>query len=157
MYLVFIATMSFAPNELVWYNKDGQTHSAGFSIDSLLAKSGMKPLTTLNEPLQVGGSSVTGQFSDLFRYMGVPVGLSTVLSDDIQISSSSTEDGGVVSESLFDKLLELAGPSESNKVMSTGQTGGKNEKTKKRKTKKVSSKAAKGEDMKKKRRQTRRK
>jgi len=145
--------MTFAPNELVWYNKDGQTHSAGFSIDSLLAKTDIKPLTTLNEPLQIGGASVSGQFSDLFRYMGVPAGLSTVLADDIQISSSSTEDGGVVSESLFDKLLDLAGPSETSKASGITQTGGK----KKRRTRKVSSKIVKTEDMKKKRRQTRRK
>jgi hypothetical protein len=159
MYLVFIALMSFAPNELVWYNEDGQTHSAGFSIDSLLAKSHIKPLTTLNEPIQYGGGSMTGQVSDLFRYMGVPAGLSNVLGDDVSVSNElTTEDAGMVSDSLFDKLLGLAGPSDVNSSSSTSQSGGETGKPKRRKTRKASTKGECGkQDKKRKARRTRRK
>ena len=155
--------MSFSPNELVWYNKDGQTHSAGFSIDSMLARSNMKPITTLNQPIQQGGTSVTGQFSDLFRYMGVPAGLSTILGDDVQNTNMSTEEGGVVSGTLFDKLMSLAGPSESSSISTVNQIGGTSKKNdKKSKSKKTRKSSQKGErvsdDKKKKRsRRTRRK
>lgn len=133
--------MSFSPNELVWYNQDGQTHSAGYSIDSMLAKTNMKPLTTLNEPIHGGGSTSTGQFSDLFRYMGVPAGLSTILGNDIQNTNVSLEEGGVVTDSLFDKLMSLAGPSENSSIPTTIKRGGKKNK-RTRKASKLNRKSA---------------
>lgn len=154
--------MSFSPNELVWYNQDGQTHSAGFSIDSMLARTNMKPITTLNQPIQQGGTSVTGQFSDLFRYMGVPAGLSTILGDDVQNSNMSTEEGGLISGTLFDKLMSLAGPSGSSSLSDVNQIGGTNKKNDMKSKKKTRKSSQKGEgasdDKKKKRsRRTRRK
>lgn len=146
--------MSFSPNELVWYNQDGQTHSAGYSIDSMLARSNMKPLTTLNEPIQHGGSSSTGQFSDLFRFMGVPAGLSTMLGEDIQNANMSVEEGGIVSDSLFDKLMSLAGPSETSSTASANQSGGKK---KNKRTRKASQNANRKSGDKKTSRRTRRK
>jgi len=126
--------MSFSPNELVWYKQDGQIHSAGYSIDSMLGKTNVKPLTTLNEPIQQGGSSVSGQFSDLFRFMGVPAGLSTKIAEEMPDSTFSTEQAGIVSDSLFDKLMSLVGPTESSV-----QVGG----NKKKKTRRASQKVGK--------------
>ena len=146
--------MSFSPNELVWYKQDGQTHSAGYSIDSMLARSNMKPITTLNQPIQNGGSSSTGQFSDLFRFMGVPAGLSTMLGEDIQNTNVSVEEGGLVNDSLFDKLMSLAGPSEAHSSTYQSQSGGKK---KNKRTRKASQNANRKSGDKKTNRRTRRK
>jgi len=146
--------MSFSPNELVWYKQEGQTHSAGYSIDSMLARSNMKPLTTLNQPIQNGGSSSTGQFSDLFRFMGVPAGLSTMLGEDIHNTNVSVEEGGLVTDSLFDKLLSLASPSETHSSTNQSQSGGKK---KNKRTKKASQNVNRRSSDKKTSRRTRRK
>lgn len=120
----------FTPNELVWYEKDGQIHSSGYKVESLFKTLGIAPMTTLNEPVMKGGSSVGGDaenVSDLFRFMGVPAGLSTIIGDQIQddrlsmmTGGRSKKDGiehdiqrverGLIPTSLYDKLTELAGP-----------------------------------------------
>lgn len=152
--------MSFSPNELVWYKQDGQTYSAGYSIDSMLAKSRMRPFTTLNQPIQEGGTGGTvasGQFSDLFRYMGVPVGLSTIVGDEILNTDTTAEKGGVVSDSLFDRLLSLASPSENTLSTSENQSGGSKKDRRNRKTRRACQLDAKKSSDRKQHRRTRRK
>jgi hypothetical protein len=119
--------MTFTANDLVWYEQDGEMHSAGYSIDSLFKKMGVKPMTTLNvadDSVMTGGSP---QFSDLFRAMGVPVGLSMMLGDEIPSGTSTTaHDAGIVPDSLYDKLLGLISPDQPEP--STTQSGGRKKK-----------------------------
>ena len=138
--------MSFTPNELVWYEKDGVIHSAGYKVESLFKTLGIAPISTMNKPMNGGGSNGDTQFSDLFRFMGVPAGLSTVLSEEVTANSDSESsfkpeyqriEGGLMSNSLYDKLMELASPSQlgggekrDDNVKESNKTG------KKRKTRK---------------------
>lgn len=155
--------MVFDAKELVVTNKNGKMTGNGYTIESLLMHSGISPMLTGNDVNtdQKGGSSsigVGGKFSDLFRSMGIPVGLSYALSNDVMNGADSgnhktvtmdKESNGMVADSLYDKLLELAGPPQKNVDDSVSYvgTGGSNKKHR-RQTKRKSNKA---------KRQTRRK
>lgn len=117
----------FTPNELVWYEEGGEIHSAGYKVESLFKSLGIAPMTTLNKPVMDGGCGSCGgdaeSFSDLFRFMGVPAGLSTVIGRDVSTIRGDMAggggdnevrrvEGGLVSASLYDKLVQLAGPGE---------------------------------------------
>lgn len=151
--------MVFDAKELVMTKKNGKMTGNGYTIDSLLMHSGISPMTTENNAnvSQKGGSiGVGGKFSDLFRSMGIPIGLSYALSRDV-ISGIDThneksvnvekESNGMVADSLYDKLLELAGPPQKNVDDSVSYVGGSTKKQH-RKTKRKTNKA---------KRQTRRK
>lgn len=134
----------FTPNELVWYEKDGQIHSSGYKVESLFKTLGIAPMTTLNEPVMKGGNGTSldigndnvENVSDLFRFMGVPAGLSTIIGNQIQddrlsvmTGGKSKRDGieqdiqrverGVIPSSLYDKLAVLAGPDNEETIKST--------------------------------------
>jgi len=63
------------PDELI-YNNDGEIHSGGFSVNSIMLKNGLSPIMTLNSnnanqnanSLQIGGEKV----SDLFNNLVIP-------------------------------------------------------------------------------------
>jgi hypothetical protein len=63
------------PDELI-YNNDGEIHSGGFSVNSIMLKNGLSPIMTLNNknPIvnantnQIGGEKV----SDLFNNLVIP-------------------------------------------------------------------------------------
>jgi hypothetical protein len=128
----------FTPNELVWYEKGGEIHSSGYKVESLFKTLGIAPMTTLNQPVMNGGCGSCGgdseSFSDLFRFMGVPAGLSTVIGRDVSAThgemvgggSGSNEirrvEGGLVPSSLYDKLVQLAGPDEDTPKSQRKQT-----------------------------------
>jgi len=152
--------MVFDAKELVMTKKNGKMTGNGYTIDSLLMHSGISPMTTENNAnvSQKGGSSigVGGKFSDLFRSMGIPIGLSYALSRDVMNGADSgnhktvtmdKESNGMVADSLYDKLLELAGPPQKNVDDSVSYVGGSTKKQH-RKTKRKTNKA---------KRQTRRK
>ena len=57
-------------NELVFNtDKEAGIYSGGFSINSIMMKSGLSPILTVNKPLQSGGAS---QVSDLFKDLVIP-------------------------------------------------------------------------------------
>ena len=63
------------PDELI-YNNDGEIHSGGFSVNSIMLKNGLSPIMTLNNNNtnvntnrnQIGGEKV----SDLFNNLVIP-------------------------------------------------------------------------------------
>jgi hypothetical protein len=98
-------------NELVFNNNtaDG-IHSGGFSVNSIMMKSGMSPIMTINNE-QFGGKS--NKVSDLFNDLVVP---NWTLSYNNRIIGGNhkdvehgedSEDEDVVDDELHDKLLEL--------------------------------------------------
>jgi hypothetical protein len=64
-------TSYIGPDELI-YNNDGEIHTGGFSVNSIMLKNGLSPITTLNHTninqMQIGGDKV----SDLFNNLVVP-------------------------------------------------------------------------------------
>jgi len=151
----------FTPNELVLYEEGGQIHSAGYKVESLFKTLGIAPMTTMNAPVMSGGKGNTGDangddgnVSDLFRFMGVPAGLSSVIGSDVSgthemmtgggdSADVRRTEGGLVPSSLFDKLVKLASPEADGKDDAT------NVKSRKRTTRKRGGKKTSGQSGKK--------
>lgn len=125
-------------NDLVFYGgSDNQIYSGGFSVNSIMMKSGISPFTTLNN---VNGQNAQngGNVSDLFKNLVVP---SWLVSQNNNFSGGSkhakndndSEDEEIISDELYDKLLNLASISESeikNKKKNTRRFKNKVVKTK---------------------------
>jgi hypothetical protein len=162
--------MTLSANDLVWYEKDGETGSGGYSLSSFFKDIGSSPIRTENGMMAMAGGAGgnglddTSKFSDLFRVMGIPAGLATGLEGELSgatkvggathVSNESVENMDVVSEGLYEKLLELAGPENSEDVKQAHdpepeQAGGsiakkQHSRTRKRHTRKSDSSKGKG-------------
>uniref|UniRef100_A0A6C0E612 Uncharacterized protein n=1 Tax=viral metagenome TaxID=1070528 RepID=A0A6C0E612_9ZZZZ len=62
----------FTGEDLVFYKENDQIMSGGYSIDSILLKQGIAPITTFNTPITGGRKE---QVSNLFENLAVPAGL----------------------------------------------------------------------------------
>jgi len=83
-------------------DKNGNITAGGFSVDSCLLKSGVSPITTINNSSQKGGS-----VSEIFKNLAVPAGL-LYMQQSLATSYSSGNDDEIISDTLYDKLLNLA-------------------------------------------------
>jgi hypothetical protein len=102
--------MSFQPGELIFYNdENGNIHSGGFSVKSMMMKNGMSPIVTLNDPYQKqkGG---TDMVSDLFDNIVVPNWALYLPTQSAGNNRKEEEDDDVIDDDLHDKLLELVKP-----------------------------------------------
>jgi hypothetical protein len=109
------------PDELI-YNNDGEIHSSGFSVNSIMMKNGLSPILTLNHnninPIQSGGSSIN-KVSDLFNNLVVP---NWTLSynykngvvyeggdNNLKYQDNSDEkEDDIIEDTIHDKLVDLA-------------------------------------------------
>lgn len=97
-------------NDLVFYgDSDKQIYSGGFSVNSIMMKSGISPFTTLNN---INGQT-GGNVSDLFKDLVVP---SWLVSQENKLSGGSrhvknidedSSDDEIISDELYDKLIDL--------------------------------------------------
>lgn len=105
------------PDELI-YNNDGEIHSGGFSVNSIMLKNGLSPIMTLNNnntnSMQIGSGN---KVSDLFNNLVIPNwSLSYNYKNGVHYQGGSIdnvvkkhidEEDEVMEESLHDKLLNL--------------------------------------------------
>jgi len=95
--------MALKSDDLVFNtDKNGNITAGGFSVDSCLLKSGVSPITTINNSSQKGGS-----VSEIFKNLAVPAGL-LYMQQSLATSYSSGNDDEIISDTLYDKLLNLA-------------------------------------------------
>jgi hypothetical protein len=118
----------FNKNDFVYFKSGDDIESAGYKINSILMKEGISPMTTENRSSY---SQHGGNVSNLLNDFAVPAGL--LLMNQKTTKHYLGQDGGVVNDDLFDKLLNLSGPIKSKKL-----TRGKKVK-KSKKTKRVKS------------------
>jgi hypothetical protein len=108
--------------DLVFYSdSDKQIYSGGFSVNSIMMKSGISPFTTLNDPnIQTGGN-----VADIFKNMVIPswlVSREYKSSGVSKYNEDSDDEDDVVSDDLHDKLIGLVTVSDAeikNKKKST--------------------------------------
>jgi hypothetical protein len=102
------------PDELI-YNNDvnGNIHSGGFNVNSIMMKAGFSPIITLNasNASQIGGAE---KVSDLFNNLVIP---NWSLSYNYKTlggsqSKKEIEDEEIITEELHEKLLNLVRASE---------------------------------------------
>ena len=104
-------------SDLVFYSdSDNQIYSGGFSVNSIMMKTGFSPFTTLNKiNTQTGGNS---NVSDLFKDLVVPswlVSQGNIFSGGKHTKNDDedSEDGEIISDELYDKLVDLVSVSDS--------------------------------------------
>jgi hypothetical protein len=151
--------MNITPKDLVTYQGGDGTYSGGYKIDGFLKSQGISPLTTMNggdnNKTHKGGDVNT--LSEQLSGLGIPAGLSNMLSismkdyydtDDIKksvkiencnkydVDSCDYErvEAGLLPASLYDRLLELAGPGHSSSTTPELSGGDNKSKNKKRST-----------------------
>ena len=92
-------------NELVFNtNKEAGIYSGGFSINSIMMKSGLSPILTVNKPLQSGGAS---QVSDLFKDLVIPNWALSYSMKGGEYKDESSDSESEIDDDLHDKLLGL--------------------------------------------------
>jgi hypothetical protein len=104
-------------SDLVFYSdSDNQIYSGGFSVNSIMMKTGFSPFTTLNKiNTQTGGNS---NVSDLFKDLVVPswlVSQGNIFSGGKHTKNDDedSEDDEIISDELYDKLVDLVSVSDS--------------------------------------------
>jgi hypothetical protein len=126
---------NIGPNDLIFYSDpQGDIHSGGFSVKSIMMKEGFSPIITLNNTSQNGGGN---QVSNLFENLVIPnwalhipeIKKGGDIYNNKKHNNKYDEDADdYISDDLYDRLLDLA------KVNEEELKGGKN---KKRQTKKL--------------------
>ena len=92
-------------NELVFNtDKEAGIYSGGFSINSIMMKSGLSPILTVNKPLQSGGAS---QVSDLFKDLVIPNWALSYSMKGGEYKDESSDSESEIDDDLHDKLLGL--------------------------------------------------
>ena len=99
-------------NDLVFYSGDDrQIYSGGFSVNSVMMKSGISPFSTLNK---INGQT-GGNVSDLFKDLVVPSWLISHENkfvggknrDNVYSDDDDDSDNEIISDDLHDKLIDL--------------------------------------------------
>jgi hypothetical protein len=85
-------------------DKEAGIYSGGFSINSIMMKSGLSPILTVNKPLQSGGAS---QVSDLFKDLVIPNWALSYSMHGGEYKDESSDSEGEIDDDLHDKLLGL--------------------------------------------------
>jgi hypothetical protein len=121
--------------DLVFYSgSDNQIYSGGFSVNSIMMKAGFSPFTTLNN---INGQT-GGNVADIFKDLVVPTWLVSQNNNFIggnkhMKNEDDSEDDEVISDELYDKLVDLVSVSDAeikNKKKNTRRFKNKVVKTK---------------------------
>jgi hypothetical protein len=92
-------------NELVFNtDKEAGVYSGGFSVNSIMMKSGLSPILTVNKPLQSGGST---KVSDLFNDLVIPNWALSYSMRGGEYKDESSDSDSDIDDDLHDKLLGL--------------------------------------------------
>jgi hypothetical protein len=137
------------PDELIFNNDvNGNIHSGGFDVNSIMMKNGMSPIMTWNESnaSQIGGAE---KVSDLFNNLVIPnwsisynyKHLGGTIIRQNKENDNINNDDEVITEELHEKLLNLVRASsdelkQPKNKMSKKNSNKSNKKTRKQKTKK---------------------
>jgi hypothetical protein len=137
-------------DELI-YNNDGEIHSGGFSVNSIMLKNGLSPIVTLNENTglnqQHGGEKVSDLFNNLvipnwslsYNYKNGPVYEGGTIFNERKYRhdniNNNHDDDDVMEEDLHEKLLSLVKVDKSEVKESYGSNKKLSKKNKKINTK----------------------
>ena len=103
-----------------------KSYLGGYKINSLFMNGGISPMVTENKDLY---SQSGGNVSNIFNNLAVPAGLLLLQQKALKHYSEDKKDG-VVSEDLFDKLLNLSSPNKSKKMTKRHKKSKNSKKTK---------------------------
>jgi hypothetical protein len=93
----------FSEDDLVLYSNGDGIYSGGYSVESILLKSGKAPMQTAN--ISGGGDKNDEQISSLFSDLVVPLGLYCDESSDY-FGCPKSYDHTILSDDIYDVLLK---------------------------------------------------
>lgn len=109
----------FTGDDLIFYqdSNTGQIMSGGYTIDSILLKKGIAPMTTLNK---VGGKKDddyddNDNVSSIFENLAVPAGLFYYPEKNCNIEIIEYKQSSPLNEDIHDRLFKLVEMNNSNK------------------------------------------
>jgi hypothetical protein len=97
-------------SDLVFNNSDG-IYGGGFNVQSIMMKSGISPIMTLNSSnLQNGGTNE--KVSDIFGGLAIPAyayynNFQIGGKHDYRLNENNSDEDDIIDDDLHDKLLEL--------------------------------------------------
>ena len=108
-------TSELRPDELLFYKKDDNIMSGGYSINSIFLNDGISPMKTLNslENDQTGGKKV----SSIFDNLAVPAGLFLINQKSFTgISNLTTnKNSEMLPDNIFDEFMKMIEVDKKNK------------------------------------------
>jgi hypothetical protein len=127
-------------SDLVFNNSDG-IYGGGFNVQSIMMKSGIPPIMTLNSNNNIQNGGTNGKVSDIFKGLAIPAyayynNFQTGGKHDYKLYENNSDDDDIIDNTLHDKLLELMRNQDNDKKKSTR----KNSKNKNSGTKKIKGK-----------------
>ncbi len=97
--------LGLGADDLVYAKGDGKTIAGGFSVDSIMMKMGISPITTINSGDQTGGGD---DVASIFKNLVIP---NWALSYNTMSGGKRMEDieddDEVIDDDLHDRLLDL--------------------------------------------------
>ena len=98
------------PNDLIFHKEGNDIISAGFGINSILLSKGLSPIlsfsnkTPREDELESDDSSIFKSFKNL----AIPLGLFTTNKYNRATEEDKCEHQGTLSDSMFDRLMQMA-------------------------------------------------
>jgi len=97
------------PNELIFHKEGNDIISAGFGINSILLSKGLSPILSFsNKTPKEEESDEDSSIFKSFKNLAVPLGLFTTNKYNRATEEDKCEHQGTLSDSMFDKLMQMA-------------------------------------------------
>ena len=110
-------TSELRPDELLFYKKDDNIMSGGYSINSIFLNDGISPMKTLNslENDQTGGKKV----SSIFDNLAVPAGLFLINQNSFtgmsNLTTNKYKNSEMLPDNIFDEFMKMIEVDKRNK------------------------------------------
>jgi hypothetical protein len=96
------------PNELIFHKEGNDIISAGFGINSILLSKGLSPILSFSNKVKEESEESDESIFKSFKNLAVPLGLFTTNKYNREMQEDKCEHQGTLSDSMFDKLMQMA-------------------------------------------------
>ncbi len=96
------------PNDLIFHKEGNDIISAGFGINSILLSNGLSPILSFSNKTFDNESDEDSSIFKSFKNLAVPLGLFTTNKYNRVTQEEKCEHQGTLSDSMFDRLMQIA-------------------------------------------------
>jgi len=96
------------PNDLIFHKEGNDIISAGFGINSILLSKGLSPILSFSPRKDEQESDEDSSIFKSFKNLAVPLGLFTTNKYNRATEEDKCEHQGTLSDSMFDRLMQMA-------------------------------------------------
>lgn len=117
------------PNDLIFHKEGNDIISAGFGINSILLSKGLSPILSFSPRKDEQESDEDSSIFKSFKNLAVPLGLFTTNKYNRATEEDKCEHQGTLSDSMFDRLMQMADYDKPEKPKSKKQRNKPNNKS----------------------------